>query len=103
MKPMPWTAPLDVALYQLGWFASVSAAAHDLTWVGVLAAGSLTAFRLGLSHRPGAELRRAQPPFQLRVRSPAPAPASESALLALSTGTLDTTRSARYLIKNSSS
>jgi len=56
-KRFSWTTPVDVALYQAGWLACVAAAAHDAVWAGVLIASALTAARLGLSDRPGPELR----------------------------------------------
>lgn len=43
--------------FQLGWFACVLGAANGLPWSGPLVASAVVALHLGLSRRPGRELR----------------------------------------------
>ena len=47
---------INVALFQIGWFACVLGAAYGLPWIGVLAASVIVTWHLARATRPGQEL-----------------------------------------------
>ena len=52
-----WEIPVNVALYQVSWFACVLGAAHGLEWAGPVVTGVVVMIHLTLTGRAAAELR----------------------------------------------